>query len=177
MQNQAERLADVGSWEIDLSTGSRRGSDSCCACSDLTQDDSDWSSGDPQVVFDLVHPEDRDRVRATLVSAIASGEPFEYEGRLLRDDGEERWLRFGATCVSTMGSRRCCRGFMQDITQRREAERAVALAAAARERCRPGARDRRRSSAKPATGETFQSVHLEVATYYQAGVEGTPRRR
>ena len=65
------------------------------------------------------------------------------------------------------------RGSVQDITERRAAEEALALAAANAEAAarEHSIADQLQRSLLPQTG--FDLEHLEVATYYRAGVEGT----
>ena len=42
----------------------------------------------------LIHPEDRDHYLTAGRAAVASGQAFEFEGRLRRADGEYRWMLF-----------------------------------------------------------------------------------
>jgi PAS domain S-box-containing protein len=84
----AQEGARMGTWDVDLVTG-------------VTE----WSSGlrmlygvDREHAADfahfaaLIHPEDRERVRATVTDASAAGVDFEFECRIIRPDGELRWL-------------------------------------------------------------------------------------
>ena len=127
-----------------------------------------------QAISEFVRPEDRESVRQTFESAIASREPFEYERRLQPDDGEQRWVRVrGEVVCGDDGQATALRGFVQDITQRRAAEIAITAAATASEAAarEHAIADSLQRSLLP--DEEFESVHLEVATYYKAGVEGT----
>src|SRR5512134_2210220 len=76
-----------------------------------------------------VHPEDRDRCRAVQAAALAEHRPFATEFRLLRADGEYRWLAEHA--VPRLGLGGQLEGYVgacMDITARRAAEQAVAEA-------------------------------------------------
>ena len=42
----------------------------------------------------LIHPEDRDHYLTAGRAAVASGQAFEFEGRIRRADGEYRWMLF-----------------------------------------------------------------------------------
>jgi signal transduction histidine kinase/DNA-binding response OmpR family regulator len=173
MQNQAERLAGVGSWEIDLSSGALHGSEQLYRL--LKVSEGRFESLDlADAIAELIHAEDRERLRLALDSSISNGEPFEYEGRLRADESDERWVRIrGEVGFDGEGRQQTLSGFIQDITQRRAAELAITAAAAAREAAarEHAIADSLQRSLLPA--ETFESVHLEVATYYQAGVQGT----
>jgi PAS domain S-box-containing protein len=170
---EAERLAEIGSWEVDLRTGVVLGSEQLLRMLGLTQREFDGLRIDA-LLARRVYPDDLELVRVTLDSAISTGEPFEYEMRLLLDHDHVRWTRVRGEVVRDEQERpRIARGSIQDITQRRVAEQAVAAAAAAREAAarEHGIADALQRSLLPAG--TFESDHLEVATYYQAGVEGT----
>ena len=179
MQNQAERLSEVGSWEIDLVTGLVRGSDQLLRMLRMTR--SDFATLHySEVLARRVHPEDLESVREMLARAIAERRPFEDELRIVHDDGSLVWMRVRGEVVigepvggEDGGEPLMLRGFIQDITRRREAEQAIAAAAAAREAAEREHKiaDALQRSLLPA--ERFESEHLEVATYYQAGVEGT----
>ena len=171
MQNQAERLAEVGSWEVDLASGAARGSEQLLQLVGLTRNEFERLSYE-DVIDRVVHLEDRSHLRRELNEAIAGGRPLEHEFRLARDP--ERLLRVRGEAVPDQnGDPVTLRGFAQDITQRRQAEQAIAAAAAAREAAarEHAIADSLQRSLLPATA--FQSDQLEVASYYQAGVEGT----
>jgi PAS domain S-box-containing protein len=173
IQNQAERLAEVGSWEVDLRSGTVHGSDQFLSMLGLSR--SQFGGVRLEHVLDrLTDPEEREVVRRTLARAIAAGEPFDYERRLVRPDADERWIRVrGEVLRGDRGETTAFRGFIQDVTQRRRAEQAIAASVAAREAAEREHKiaDALQRSLLP-RGH-FDSDHLEVATYYQAGVEGT----
>jgi PAS domain S-box-containing protein len=173
MQSQAERLAEVGSWEVDLSSGMVRGSEQLLRMLHLTESGL-GSLHLTDVISHVADTDDREMVQRAFDAAISDHEPFEYERPLRVGGGDERWMRVRGEVVSgDDGEALSLRGFVQDITQRREAEQAVAAAAAAREAAarEHAIADSLQRSLLPT--ETFESQHLEVATYYQAGVEGT----
>ncbi len=173
MQNQAERLAEVGSWEIDLESGSIRGSQQLLRMLGLPEEGF-GSLRFREALTELVHADDLERVEMALDAALSTGQPFESDLRLRPERGGDRWLRvLGELDRGDSGRPQSFRGFVQDITQRREAELAIAAAATAREAAarEHAIADSLQRSLLP--NETFESVHLELATYYQAGVEGT----
>ena len=168
---EAQRLARVGSWEIDLATGHAEFSDEYLRVMGRSREElagMAWAD----IVTLVVHPDDRDRVEQNLSSGDESG--FHYEFRVVRSDGSEILVAvFGEAVLDEAGERAVLRGSVQDITERRAAEEALAMAAAnaeaaAREHSIADALQR---SLLPQKG--FDLDHLEVATYYRAGVEGT----
>jgi serine phosphatase RsbU (regulator of sigma subunit)/anti-sigma regulatory factor (Ser/Thr protein kinase) len=112
-----------------------------------------------------------------MVTAALSGggEPrFSFETRVVRADGViVLVLVTGEAVDDEDGERVALRGSVQDITERRAAEEALAMAAANAEAAarEHAIADQLQRSLLPQTG--FDLDHLEVATYYRAGVEGT----
>lgn len=80
-------------------------------------------------LLDLVHPADRDRVLATLQQLITSeqGTTLETELRLLRSDGEWRWLHSCQTLMVTPDPKQplLLFGTVQDIHDRKLAEKSL----------------------------------------------------
>ena len=86
----AERIANVGSWEMDLQTKQLRWSEQTCRIFGLQASE---FAGTFDFFLSRVHPDDRKRVLATLLSADAGGRIIEQFYRILRPDGEERILQ------------------------------------------------------------------------------------
>jgi PAS domain S-box-containing protein len=172
--DQAQRIARVGSWEIDLPSRRVDASDEYLRIVGRSRDELAAMAYD-EVVDLLIHPDDRERVQQILDAADAAHEPrFGYETRLVRPDGETVLIAvFGETVLSDDGTVEGMRGTIQDITERRAAEEALASAAANAEAAarEHSIADQLQRSLLPQKG--FDLDHLEVATYYRAGVEGT----
>ncbi|MDR3508942.1 MAG: ATP-binding protein [Caulobacteraceae bacterium] len=80
-------------------------------------------------LFNFIHPDDRAGVVAELAACIAERRPFQAEGRVRRNDGKEVWAFGGAEAVfSEDGGLERVIGVLQNITARKEAERAIAKA-------------------------------------------------
>ncbi|WP_149193174.1 bifunctional diguanylate cyclase/phosphodiesterase [Luteimonas suaedae] len=83
-------------------------------------------SASREAFYAAMHPEDREEVSATVARAWQTGEKFILEYRILRPDGQMRWIAVrGATVedrdgVSKMG------GTVVDITERMEAQQKLA---------------------------------------------------
>jgi len=170
--NQAQRLAQVGSWEIDLPTGRVDYSEEFLRISGRTAE-AMAALRYPELIAEVIHPDDRAAVEAALAAGLAGGRIF-YEARFQRPGGGSVLVSVrGEVLRDADGNPETIRGSVQDITERRAAEEALAIAsanaeAAAREHAIAGQLQR---SLLPEL--SFDLEHLEVATFYRAGVEGT----
>ena len=80
----------------------------------------------PETLRDLVHPDDLPDVLASLQRSLMTGEEHRMEYRLLRPDGEERWVDCRARpSGDNEGKPEKLVGFLQDITERKSAELAL----------------------------------------------------
>ncbi|MGZ4438576.1 MAG: SpoIIE family protein phosphatase, partial [Nocardioidaceae bacterium] len=170
--DQAQRLAHVGSWEVDLGTGALDLSDETVRIVGRTRDEIAAVTF-PAVLDELVHPDDLDLVRRAIEAAL-DGAEIALEVRLLHRAGDAVLVSVrGEMVPGEDGRPGLLRGSLQDITERRAAEEALSLAAvnaeaAAREHA---IADELQRSLMPRL--SFDLDHLDVATYYRAGVEGT----
>jgi PAS domain S-box-containing protein len=172
MLDQAQRLARVGSWEVDLGTGALEVSDEFLRISGRTREELAHLVY-PANVLDLIHPEDRQRVQVAIDAGL-DGSEISYEARMLRTGGDSVLVSVhGEVVRGVQGNPEALRGSVQDITERRAAEEALALAAANAEAAarEHAIADQLQRSLLPRL--TVDLAHLEVATYYRAGVEGT----
>jgi len=72
---------------------------------------------------DIIHPDDRAEVEAGLRAALAREQPYHMEARLLRRDGDERWIIASVVQLPRAPGRvPAIVATMQDITERRRAE-------------------------------------------------------
>ena len=77
---------------------------------------------DPTLWDDIVHPDDRERFFAETREVELMGRPFRYEYRVVRRDGEIRWVRDEATLIEDPATGvRFWQGLMYDITDERQA--------------------------------------------------------
>ncbi|MFL6064025.1 MAG: ATP-binding protein, partial [Friedmanniella sp.] len=169
--DQAQRLARVGSWEIDLVAGRIEASEEFLRIAGRTAEEMSRLEY-PGLVVDLVHPDDQATVQEAL-EAVGDSD-IHYEARLVRPSGEEVLVSvYGEVVLDDRGERELLRGSVQDITERRAAEEALSMAAANAEAAarEHAIADQLQRSLLPQQG--FDLDHLEVATYYRAGVEGT----
>ena len=76
-----------------------------------------------QQFLSMVHPDDRDRIEAIHQRAYATGEPYEMIERIVRPDGEVRYLSSnGQVVMDETGTPIRFRGTCIDITERVHAE-------------------------------------------------------
>ena len=119
---EAQRLAQIGSWNRDLITNA------------LTWSDENYRifGVDPKEEFDvsyqavisrLVHPDDRELVNDATRSAITTKGQFDIYYRLIRPDGEERIVHStGNVGLDDHGNAIRMFGTSQDVTERKQIE-------------------------------------------------------
>ncbi len=116
---EAQRMARIGSWNWDMTTGEITWSDELYRIFGLQRGDTNLHDD----VMPLVHSEDRDRLNHTLEHAMRTNEAYELDYRIRRSDGEERVLHtHGDVAIDEGGSLSAMFGATQDITELRQAE-------------------------------------------------------
>lgn len=116
----AQRLAHLGDWSADLTTGTVRWSDEYYRILG-------YEPGQVTPTYErflkCVHPEDRERVREATGHAAVTGEPFEIEFRVARPDGEIRFLHTRSEVVrDSSGQAIGLAGTGHDVTERKALE-------------------------------------------------------
>ncbi len=123
--NATGRMARVGGWEYDPASQAMR-----------------WTAGTlafvgvaPQATpsldstIELFHPKDQARLRASLERAVASGQPFDMEARLIPNGSRQRWVQITCAPLGLEDGAIKLLGAVQDITARVEAEKSLRQAA------------------------------------------------
>jgi len=113
-----ERIADVGSWEVDTDSMDVFWSGSLFEILGI-DDDKEPSLDEALTVY---HQDDRLIVKNAVENALNVGEPFDVEVRFERPDGEVRWLRVQGTPTVRNDEVVALRGAAQDITDHKEIE-------------------------------------------------------
>jgi PAS domain S-box-containing protein len=80
----------------------------------------EWTSN-PHLLSDVLYPGDKDSVLAEMSRVAENGGSRELEYRMVRRDGSIVWVQDSSVIV-VEGARRHSRGFIIDVTARREAE-------------------------------------------------------
>ena len=124
MLAHGEEIAGIGSWDWDVRTGELRWSDNLFRLFGL---DPGTFTPTLQDAIERVHADDRERVRATVETAIATGHLEMVEFRLVRACGELRRMQsIVASVDNEHGAPRRFLGMVQDVTERRQIAREIA---------------------------------------------------
>ena len=119
----AEELAQVGSWEWTPAEGEARWSDSVFRIFGL---EPAAIAPTPEYVVEHTHPDDRDRVIAIVEQLRFRGELQPVEYRIIRPDRAVRHLRVTLVVAEERDGRPYrLVGWVQDVTERRWAERQI----------------------------------------------------
>ncbi|WP_374654202.1 PAS domain-containing protein [Phenylobacterium sp.] len=114
----AQKAGEVGLWDWDVATGQGRWSPTLYRILGLAPD----TDASIRALLRSVHPDDREWVRQSNVAAIRSGKMAPIEYRILRPDGEVRWvLSRGEMLQNGAGKVVRAVGVNIDITERRHA--------------------------------------------------------
>jgi PAS domain S-box-containing protein len=120
---EAERIVRFGVWKWTLATERVAWSDELHRIYGL---EPGQFGGTAEDFIARVRPEDRDRVRAAIERSIEAREPFAFNERIVRPDGEERvLLSQGRPIVAADGEIAALVGVCHDVTDRTAIERAL----------------------------------------------------
>ncbi|MCW3003545.1 MAG: hypothetical protein JWQ20_2843 [Conexibacter sp.] len=124
---EAQEMAQLGSWSMDLETRKAWWSPSLFRIFGLEPDEGPEESYEAH--DRLIHPDDAVAVRDALARAATGGEPFDITYRMVRPDGSERILHGrGAPADRIDGRVRRVWGTTQDVTHLHELETGRRLA-------------------------------------------------
>jgi PAS domain S-box-containing protein len=117
---EAQRLAQLGNWELDLATGSVVWSEQMYRNAGLKRED---FAATREAALNLIHPDERDLVSAAAREALKGGKPFDVELRFLRPDGTLRMVHCMAEVTfDAQGRPVRMFGTVQDVTARKQLE-------------------------------------------------------
>ena len=120
--DQAEAAAHVGHWRIDPADQAIFWSPEVFRIHGLPE-------GEPPALdqaIDLYHPDDRERVAEALACALADGQPFAFEARLVRPDGAVRHVESqGERVHSSSNDAIGLFGLIRDVTEQIEARQVL----------------------------------------------------
>ncbi len=117
----AQAFGHVGSWVIDPEPGGRLNwSAETCRIFGFAPGEFD---GEAQTFFQMIHPDDRERVRLAGREITSVGGASEVEYRIYRRDGQLRWINQRADTERDAAGRPLRKvGVVQDLTERKLAE-------------------------------------------------------
>jgi len=123
--NEAQRLAQVGSWELDLMHNVLTWSDEIYRIFEI---DRNRFGASYDAFLAVVHPEDRAAVDEAYRRSVQTGEPYQIVHRLLLPGGRIKYVQ--EVCATTYGPAGAALrsvGTVQDITDRKLTEQALQL--------------------------------------------------
>ncbi|HMR66142.1 MAG TPA: PAS domain S-box protein, partial [Anaerolineae bacterium] len=122
---QSQQVARVGHWAFDLIAGKGYWSEEMKRI--MGFDPAQFINDPYQTIAAVVHPEDRKRIICYAQDLLAGGTVGSVEFRLLQPDGTDRyvWVVPGEAARDEQGRLLKVTGIIQDITERRQAERAL----------------------------------------------------
>ncbi|MEW8499505.1 MAG: PAS domain-containing protein, partial [Candidatus Thiodiazotropha taylori] len=122
---EAQRMGKMGSWVLNLQQDSLEWSDETFRIFEI---DPQRFGATYEKFLETVHPNDRERVNNAYLSSLADQHDYEIEHRLLFADGRIKWVKEQCeTRFDSHGLPIISRGTVQDITERKAAERQLAL--------------------------------------------------
>ncbi|MFC4784388.1 response regulator [Nocardioides sp. MAHUQ-72] len=122
----AQTIAHVGSWSWDVPSDTVTWSDELYRIYGFDPSEHDATY---EGFLNRIHPEDRDRVREVVEATFAGRDEFAFDARIVRKDGEVRWIRgLGRVERRPDGSPLVMGGTTQDITELKRADEQAAEA-------------------------------------------------
>ena len=117
---EAQRLAHIGSWTWDAASDSVRWSDELHRIYGLEPGASPVSL---TTYLERVHPDDRGRVASAVANTLATLEPYEHGYRIVRPDGDVRWVHARGEVGEVRGGAAVrLGGYCHDVTAQKQAE-------------------------------------------------------
>lgn len=119
---EAQRIAHIGSWELDLATDRLRWSEEIYRIFEV---DPERFEASYEAFLAAVHPEDREMVDRAYRESMESGEAYDIVHRLRMADGRIKYVNERGRTFHGEGEARRSVGTVQEITERRRAELAL----------------------------------------------------
>ena len=120
---EAQRLANIGYFDRDLIAGRITWSEATGRIFGLPPKARALSEAE---LREMIHPDDRELQRRALDEAVRARQPYDVEFRIIRPDGEVRFVHVrDATEYDASGRAIRIFGTVQDITERKRTEQAV----------------------------------------------------
>jgi diguanylate cyclase (GGDEF)-like protein/PAS domain S-box-containing protein len=123
--NEAQRLARIGSWTLDLRRNRLEWSDQIFR---LFEIDQNQFTPTYEAFLQAIHPADRDKVNRAYSESLEDHRPYEITHRLLMADGRIKYVREECeTLYDAQGQPTLSRGTIQDITRQKISEETISL--------------------------------------------------
>lgn len=121
--NEAQRIAQLGSWQLDLVSNALSWSEEIYRIFEI---DPEKFGASYDAFLNAIHPGDREAVNKAYTDSVRNRQPYELVHRLLMQDGRVKYVH--ERCASFYdASGRPLRsiGTVQDVTERKQAELAL----------------------------------------------------
>ncbi|MFZ4626242.1 MAG: PAS domain-containing protein, partial [Rhodoferax sp.] len=120
---EAQRMAMIGHWELDLVSGRLTWSEQIFRIFEI---DSQQFGASYEAFLAAIHPQDRDAVNAAYLRSLQTREPYSIEHRLLFADGRIKQVQEQCeTSFDASGRPLRSIGTVQDITERKQTEQVL----------------------------------------------------
>jgi PAS domain S-box-containing protein len=117
---EAQTIARMGRWELDLFKNSLKWSDTIF---DIIEIDQTQFGATYETFLETIHPDDREMVNEAYNNSLKSKQPYEITHRLLMKDGRVKWVsEVCKTDYNQQGHAMRSVGTVQDITERKLTE-------------------------------------------------------
>jgi diguanylate cyclase (GGDEF)-like protein/PAS domain S-box-containing protein len=117
---EAQRMAQLGSWEVNLATDQIFWSDEAARIFEM---DKEQLPASYDAFLNAIHPDDREAVDRAYSDSLQNQHPYGVVHRLRMSDGRIKWVREqGTSDFDAHGKPSRSVGTMQDITERRLAQ-------------------------------------------------------
>lgn len=120
---QTSRLAKVGGWDYDIEHDELRWSEQLSLILGLSPD----SHIDLNDIHSRIDQEHKSLVENAISKSIRTGQPFDINFGMVRDDGQNIWVRAVGLAAAHAGKSIWASGILQDITANRLSEQALKL--------------------------------------------------
>ncbi len=115
---EAQHLAHIGNWEWDIATGQVSGSEEVFRLLGLSPQPLSYP-----LIRSMIASDDHESWEQSIRAALHTGHPLRMDYRILRSDGDQRWLHAEAQAVQgKSGQVVKMFGTFQDITERKQRE-------------------------------------------------------
>ena len=120
---EAQKLAHIGSWDLDISSNKLIWSDEIYR---LFEVDNKQFEATYEGFINAIHPDDREMVNKAFVESVSKKQPYNIIHRLQMPDGRIKWVHErGQTKYDKNGNSVQSSGTVQDITERKLAEEEI----------------------------------------------------
>jgi PAS domain S-box-containing protein len=121
--NKAQNIAKIGSWELDIKSDTLTWSDETYRIFELERE---HTTELHKTFYEIVHPEDREKVSAPYLESVKAKRPYSVEHRIVMRDGRIKYvIETCETQYDEEGNPTVSIGTVQDITERHQMESVV----------------------------------------------------